>query len=103
MWRARTLDGNTLYFGDAAQILDRNDYPSLLGDRAPLTREEDKYGNIVDYYWRTNGVTPSNGADDVVTLNQMHVLQLHLERVSFRWPITIRQWRRLKLRWWITW
>ncbi len=49
----------TRYFGDSSHIRverrhgDPGD-PAYLGDRAPLTREEDKYGNIIDYYWLTS-------------------------------------------------
>lgn len=54
LWIARTPDGKTRYFGDAENIRDIRGNRAYLGDRAPLTREEDQFGNIVDYYWRTS-------------------------------------------------
>jgi hypothetical protein len=44
----------TRYFGDSSHILDDRNAPAYLGDRAPLTREEDPFGNTVDYYWRAS-------------------------------------------------
>ncbi len=66
MWRARTLDGKTWYFGTrhtgedttadtdapASLISGTESYPLL--DRQPLTRMVDRFGNTVRYFWHAD-------------------------------------------------
>jgi len=88
MWTAKTLDGKTRYFGDANNISSR-DGQVHLGDRAPLTREEDAFGNIVDYYWRATEPDRIDGATSYrierieYTKNENVAAGSHFAEVSF--------------------
>ncbi len=73
LWIARSLDGTIRYFGDSNNIRDRGNAPVYLGDRAPLTREEDRFGNTVDYYWRSSQGGGSNTSPD----------RYHIERIEY--------------------
>jgi hypothetical protein len=58
LWRAYTLDGNVYQFGESDHIGDCNATTSVVSEsNAPLTSATDKFGNTIDYYYRSG---PSN-------------------------------------------
>lgn len=111
MWRARTLDGNTWYFGLGHADEDLTvDFPAVgplmshfddgiparfrlphhVADRQPLTRMVDRFGNTVRYFWDVE-IDPDSGLAEELRLARIRYSDNHgagigsHARVEFRY------------------